>query len=1025
MLLELDDKWLQNAYKKLKSSIYFDKTQLPLRNMIVEFEAEVEDMDKVLEGLWEKFQDSEKWLELENEILESIKYRAYPKRLVEIEEDIITNTVPEKHEIDKIQYYIHMDVKGHIFSVLWLLMIGWRLDKEGYEHSYGNRIRKNLINAKTDAPTYSPYLFRPYFEQYESWRDAALQYAQKCLTQKQDVLILSLDFTSYYYSIDMTRSAFDKVFGSLPEDLQNVDLYRRINGFVFKVICQYASLFNEFEGRNILPIGFLPSNVLANWYLSRFDQAISDGWNPVYYGRYVDDIIIVDKIEHNSDLYQRLAKKELTKDEIIQFFTTKCSRWNGFGSDCGSEEYILLIKSDKTEDQIDSDIEYTVNPHYYITQDSKTNITLQNSKVTLFYFHSGETDALITCFREAINKNKSEFRFMPEDEAVFCEDDYSEIYLLNNKEGSPNKLRGVQGASVDKFKLSKFLGKYLRISGLVNDNLERRFERDIDKILNERVAVENYTAWEKIIEIMVINEQYAALKSFSSKLIDAISNIKVKENDEESSAEIIQTSLLAFFHSALTRSFALNWHKDATICFKEIYDLVQDKFPEYSNIIIKFDALRENYVYTRMIDKSVIPVFVFIDALVDKRDIKEHEVNLTSFCEIIKYLLETNKKTKLPDYIYYPYIVTMYDLAIFYSVKQMLEVHNSNNNTLDMLSCFKEQKKAYVQINYRRDHINSEETSIVPPFYCESIFSHSYGVKINNGKKDRLSIAVANTQLSYSNFEAVLKDTPNRRYSRYQETSSVINSAIKENADILVMPESYLPFEWLQTVARTCAKNQMALVSGIEHIKIGNCVFNLTAVILPYMEEDIKSALMTFHLKKHYAPDERREIEGYRLRPISGTIYELYCWNDCWFPVYCCYELASIQDRAIFQSYADMLIAVEWNKDTNYYSNVLESLSRDLHCYCVQVNSSNYGDSRITQPSKIETKDLIRTKGGKNNTVLVDTLDIAKLRDFQYKEFELQKSDKTYKPTPPQFNPDIIGKKIRDKLWDYIIGEEN
>jgi len=116
--------------------------------------------------------------------------------------------------------------------------------------------------------------------------------------------------------------------------------------------------------------------------------------------------------------------------------------------------------------------------------------------------------------------------------------------------------------------------------------------------------------------------------------------------------------------------------------------------------------------------------------------------------------------------------------------------------------------------------------------------------------------------------------------------------------------------------------------------------------------------------------------------------------------------------------YADMIIAVEWNKDTNYYSNILESLSRDIHCYCIQVNSANYGDSRITQPSKTEIKDIIKTKGGINNTILISEVNISDLRNYQVKEYLLQKEDNNFKPTPPQFNKNIVMKKIKkEPLW--------
>ena len=1031
--MTLKDSWLKKAYKKLKSSIYFDKTQLPLRNRIVEYEVDCEDLDEQLEELWLSFCDLPKWKQLEKSILESIDYKAYPKCLKGIEEDIISNILPEKHEIKELQYFIDMDVRGHIFSVLWLLIIGCRLDKEGYKHSYANRIKTTANQEKSKTPTYSPYLFEPYFKQYESWRDTALLDAKKCLTKNQDVVILSLDFASYFYSLDLTEDAFSLILKQILEDCNELEnkldkkLYERVNRFILKVIQKYASLFDDkYDGRNILPIGFLPSNVLSNWFLSRFDQAITDGWNPVYYGRYVDDILIVDKIEHNSDLYLKATKQELTKEKILHFFTEKCSRWNGLGPDCGSKKYKLLESQDSgdiIEAKISNkknDKKYKVNPHYYKIQNSRTEIILQNSKVSLFYFQSGESDALLTCFREVINKNKSEFRFLPEDDVVFQADNYSEIYTLNSDE-SPNKLRGIKGISIDKFRLSKYLGKYLRISGLIDDTLERKFEKEIDKVFNERVAVENYTAWEKVIEIMVINEQFDALRLFASKLISAIDNIQ----DEQQG--IVQRSLLDFFHSALSRSFALNWHVKATGCLDKICKSIIAKFPDQEEFfsVENMENAKLAYIQTRMFDKSVTPILV--DALIGESDIncfKEQKINITCFQEIVAQL--NGKTIELPEYIYYPYIVNMYDLAIFYAMKQMLNACEEKKSQVNFLDCFKEQRGAYMKINYGADYLIRDDRDD-RDYIVEAvqIQGDNYGIRVDNAKKDKLTFAIANTQLSQVNFEQLLRDMPNRKASRWQETSSVINAAVavKEKSDVLVMPESYLPFEWLQTVARVCAKNQMALVSGVEHVKIGNCIFNLTAVILPYEEDNFRTAFMAFHLKKHYAPDEELKIRGYRLMPKIGTHYELYSWHDCWFPVYCCYELASIKDRAIFQSYADVIIAVEWNKDVNYYSNIMESLSRDLHCYCVQVNSSNYGDSRITQPSKTEMKDLIRTKGGKNNTVLVDAVDIAKLRNFQLKEYELQKIDDTYKSTPPQFNQNIIYKKMHGQLWRMFESE--
>lgn len=117
--------------------------------------------------------------------------------------------------------------------------------------------------------------------------------------------------------------------------------------------------------------------------------------------------------------------------------------------------------------------------------------------------------------------------------------------------------------------------------------------------------------------------------------------------------------------------------------------------------------------------------------------------------------------------------------------------------------------------------------------------------------------------------------------------------------------------------------------------------------------------------------------------PDGGRIYELYAWHNVWFSVYCCYELTSIKDRSIFQSYADIIFAVEHNKDVNYFANIIESLARDLHVYCVQVNNSHYGDSRITQPAKTVEKDIVKVSGGENATALIGVLNIDELRYFQ------------------------------------------
>lgn len=66
---------VQKAFKKLKSNIYYDKTNLPLRDKIVSFECDYgENLDKYLDEIYDALQKGgEKWEKLSKDILSSIK----------------------------------------------------------------------------------------------------------------------------------------------------------------------------------------------------------------------------------------------------------------------------------------------------------------------------------------------------------------------------------------------------------------------------------------------------------------------------------------------------------------------------------------------------------------------------------------------------------------------------------------------------------------------------------------------------------------------------------------------------------------------------------------------------------------------------------------------------------------------------------------------------------------------------------------------------------------------------------------
>ena len=153
-----------------------------------------------------------------------------------------------------------MNVEGYILGIVWLLVVGNKIDDKIYEHSYGNRIRKNLLDDKGQS-TYSPYLFEPYFQQYENWRDTALNYAQKSLNKNQDVVILMLDFQRFFYQVDISQKELISFVNTITndEDCQLNDEYKelaiRLTRFIWNVIERYSNTLrkecpNLIENRN-------------------------------------------------------------------------------------------------------------------------------------------------------------------------------------------------------------------------------------------------------------------------------------------------------------------------------------------------------------------------------------------------------------------------------------------------------------------------------------------------------------------------------------------------------------------------------------------------------------------------------------------------------------------------------------------------------------------------------------------------------------------------------------------------------
>jgi hypothetical protein len=293
---------IETAYRKLKSYVYYDKTDLRLRECLAKFECS------------EGFQDNLKAVQAVADAkspardkrfkqwLSQIGCRVVPKKLSatttgdDSAGKFITNvTSASAIEVETVNYFFDGPIELHLIAVLWLMREGRHLDAKFAPQCCGSRLSPKLHNEDDD----SLQLFTKYHEQYSRWRDTGIRKAKQLLVEeRRNVAILGLDMKEYFYRVDLdfgeVREAL-QVAGVSGDEGALLDCIDAI-GKAYRncISALLARTHHELNESVIgLPIGLCSSLVLANWYLQEFDAEVLKSVRPAYYGRYVDDILLV------------------------------------------------------------------------------------------------------------------------------------------------------------------------------------------------------------------------------------------------------------------------------------------------------------------------------------------------------------------------------------------------------------------------------------------------------------------------------------------------------------------------------------------------------------------------------------------------------------------------------------------------------------------------------------------------------------------------------------------------------------
>ena len=1058
--MELTIEKIKLAYSKLKTYIYYDNSELFLREKLVEFETDTIKSDFNLnwqvsqlysdktENIFDIFTKKDKNIsdnlefkfnkilhELNNfdenseffkYLFESVDVNFFPKKIHSPQEDenFITNKkIFNSYELEKITAFINIPIELHIISVLWINEYGFKFDAELPKECKGNRL---LLNKDKTSVINNSSLFKPYFTQYQKWRDESIIVAQNLLNEEKNALFINLDIKDYFHSC---RIDLDKYFESENSNSVNTILKKIHTKYSEKISKFYKfpkDFSSELDKKSLLPIGLLSSYVIANHYLLDFDKIITNKYKPAYYGRYVDDILIVlsePNIEdYSNGIYEKYAfdfkayELQLSKEMNHTESKFKLSRVDRYLLQTLSPLFKVIPGSENKN---------------VIKIDKYDNLVCQSEKTLMYYFDHKESNLVIDKLKQELDFKSSEFKDLPDDNDGLGDFDKNAYYL--NYTDSDGKVRTLKDYKENRYGLTVYLTNKILGATKHKQSVSDEEIHKFLKLFNGQNIIEFYRLWEKIFTYLLVNNKPAEYVDFYFRCIEEIQKINLQKDifkDTNVKDYYIKNTLINFLdishelvlslnpfflkeNKKVLKNFEYRSNKIEGDYLKFFFNEITRPDSFWSMRYRKTNMLRHHYVSIPLLNYTEESYTTPINLLSLNFNVEKYTVDNTLIlnsprpikfweCTISQLFtdLQIRSKNIKSDNI---------DIADYYENSHFLDSsferfknanikHKSLDTFEDNIDNYKDK---FYKIKERKDndevllelHVNSDEKNLKP------------------------KIGVANTFVSEKNIVEGLRNTPNISNSRYQSLVRFLKETRRNNADIVAFPEFFIPLEIFSSLVRYSEKNQTLVISGLEHITVNNYSFNFVATIIPIDINGYKDATIVFRLKNHYAPMEEEIIKGnhYLVPKPTQSRYHIFKWKNIYFSVFYCFELANITHRSLLRSKIDLLFAIEYNSDVNYFSNLVESITRDLHCFVVQVNSSQFGDTRISQPTTSYNIDIVKLKGGENNVTVIGSIDIEKLREFQRKKYSLSKSDKTFKPLPPDYDKNEVLKRIKNK----------
>jgi hypothetical protein len=874
----------------------------------------------------------------------------------------------------------------HVLSTLWMQTTGGKMEAALGPEAMGSRLRRmpsGELNIR------APQSFQHYYEPYARWRDRGLAAMTGALNHGIAVLALTADITAFYHNLN-------------PEFLLDPGYLRGVLGVRFspqerKINRLFVNALNHWMWRVAsdggwsprgLPVGLPASAVVANLALIELDRIAVEEFKPIYYGRYVDDVILVLK-----------ADRTYTNQRRVWQWLIRRSRG--------------LMREMERRQSDDDSAPILFAPQYL----SSSEVFFSNDKNKTFYLEGDSGLALVGSIRKTIDERASEWRsFKPiRTEPADVGTDLAVATRIDGENAAT--LRDADQISTRRSAFAIRLREF------------EAYERDLDP---ESWADQREAFFDAVCANVIVLPKFFELAAYLPRIL----RLAAACGDLTALSRLYE-SLVGVYNSALdncfvtVKAYAVAGADQHDVAVRWAGQLVRQSIESLASGIAQRISAKELGDVIRPLASLAntagtdLPGVQWLRALHGRlfaRDLGHVPYRFALLNSEIapqaglprpRY---RNAETSI-ELLLDPVVRNGLDLLVnslrAAQSESVVGLHPDLTGSQVAGLVFATRPPNVWELFLALRGEGAQESGFAPAATIQQILAAMRGYVRKDQLPDlrpsiagyptlsvsgaahggRARFALAMTQTSMRSLAAAVLGQPDLSRTRYESFKRIFNEATTRSlrAHYLVLPELALPSRWFVPFAFKLQRDRVNLIAGIEYLAAGRKrVHNEVWAALHSVGQYGVGCVVYPQDKQRPAPGEEQWLNNLgQMRLVPKVAWRdsrppVIVHGDFRFALLVCSELTNIKYRAELRGHVDALVVPAWNKDLHTFEALVESAALDVHAYVVQVNCRPHGDTRIRAPHRDEWKrDVVRLRGGKHDYVVIGEVDYWALREHQ------------------------------------------